>query len=157
MKRTVSPKLAGYVALVAGGLLAALALRRPGLVGLAAPLALWLAVGLVTAREPELELAATADRDRAVEGEEVEVAVRVAATTRVERVELWLRLHPNLEPTGGGATCGCYVWRRERRRWCGSGYGVAAGAPTDWGRSTSAATTASACWPSTRHWWRRCR
>jgi len=42
-----------------------------------------------------------ADRDRAVEGEEVEVAVRVAAATTVERLELWLRDHPNLEPVAG--------------------------------------------------------
>jgi uncharacterized protein (DUF58 family) len=100
MRRTVSPKLAGYVALVAGGLLGGLALRRPGLVGLVAPFALWLAVGLATVREPEPEVSATADRDRAVEGEEVEVAVRVAAATTIERLELWLRVHPNLEPVG---------------------------------------------------------
>ncbi len=101
MARTFSPKLAAYVVLVAGALLAALVLRRPGLVGLAAPFALWLAVGLATAREPELEVSAAADRDRAVKGEEVEVAVRVAATTMVERLELWVRARPNLEPVAG--------------------------------------------------------
>jgi uncharacterized protein (DUF58 family) len=101
MQRTVSPKLALYVTLVAGFLLAGLALRRPGLIGLAAPFALWLVVGLVSAREPALEAAVTADRDRAVEGEEVEVAVRLAAATTVERLELWLRTHPNLDPVDG--------------------------------------------------------
>jgi uncharacterized protein (DUF58 family) len=100
MTRTVSPKLSGYVGLVAGGLLAALALRRPGLVGLAAPFALWLALGLITVREPQVEVSVEANRDRAVEGEEVEVAVRVTAATAVERLELWLRVHPNLEPLG---------------------------------------------------------
>jgi uncharacterized protein (DUF58 family) len=101
MKRTVSLKLAMYVALVAGFLLAGLALRRPGLIGLAAPFALWLVVSLVTVREPELEISLVADRDRAVEGEVVEVAVRLTAATTVERLELWLRVHPNLEPVEG--------------------------------------------------------
>jgi uncharacterized protein (DUF58 family) len=104
MRRSVSPKLAVYVALAAGDLLAGLALRRPGLVGLAAPFALWLALGLATAAEPEVEVSVAADRDRAVEGEEVEVAVRLAAATTVERLELWLRVHPNLDPVGGASS-----------------------------------------------------
>ncbi|HZD73965.1 MAG TPA: DUF58 domain-containing protein, partial [Actinomycetota bacterium] len=98
MTRTVSPKLTAYVTVGAGLLLAGLALRQPGLVGLAAPFALWLAVGLATAREPGMEVSATLDRDRATEGEQVELAVRLAAATTVERLELWPRLHPNLQP-----------------------------------------------------------
>ena len=98
MKRTVSSRLATYVGLVAGGLLAGLAFRQPGLVGLAAPFALWLAVGVATAREPEVEVSATLDKDRATEGEEVELAVRLAATTAVERLEVWPRVHPDLQP-----------------------------------------------------------
>ena len=97
-RRTVSPKLAGYAALAAAGPLAGLALGRPGLVGLAVPFALWLVVGLAAASEPELDLEVAADRERVIEGEEVEVTVRVATATGVERLELWLRAHPGLEP-----------------------------------------------------------
>ena len=101
MTRTVSPKLAGYVALVVGGLMGALLFRQPALVGLAAPFALWLAVGLATAGEPALEVSATLDRDRATEGDRVELTVRLAAATPVEWVEVWPRAHPNLEPVDG--------------------------------------------------------
>jgi uncharacterized protein (DUF58 family) len=73
-------------------------------VGLAAPFVLWLAVGLATVREPEVEVSTGADRDRAVEGEEVEVAVRLATPATVARLELWLRAHPNLDPVDGTGT-----------------------------------------------------
>ena len=50
--RTASPRLLGYAALAAVGLVAALALRRPELAIVAAPFALLLAIGTRVAREP---------------------------------------------------------------------------------------------------------
>ena len=50
--RTGSPRIVGYAALAALGLIGGLALRRPELAVVAAPFALILAIGLRSAREP---------------------------------------------------------------------------------------------------------
>jgi uncharacterized protein (DUF58 family) len=87
-RRRPSPKLTGYTGLAATALLAGLALRRPELVALGAPLALLLAVGLALAREPEVRLEVALDRDRAVEGDEATMTFTLHAAAAVARLEL---------------------------------------------------------------------
>jgi uncharacterized protein (DUF58 family) len=92
-----TPKLATYAALGALGLAAALVLGRPEAVGLAAPFLLVLAVGLPLARAPHLRAWVERDRERVLEGEEIDVAVEVETDAPVERLELLLVLPRGLE------------------------------------------------------------
>jgi uncharacterized protein (DUF58 family) len=97
MSRRPSPRLGAYAGLCALGLLAALVLGRAELVALVAPFSLLLAVGLVLAREPELSVRTELDRDRALEGEDVTMTVRLDSERAVERLEVLLALPAGLE------------------------------------------------------------
>jgi uncharacterized protein (DUF58 family) len=90
--RRASPRLGAYAGLSALGLVAALVLRLPELVVLAAPFALLLAVGLALAQEPRLDLDFSLDRERALEEEEVQAELRIVAGTSVERLEALVAL-----------------------------------------------------------------
>ena len=94
MTRAATPKLAGYAALAALGLLGALATRRPELVVLAAPFALATSVGLLLARRPELDADVALADDRILEGDELDLHVSLRARVGAERVELLLELPP---------------------------------------------------------------
>jgi uncharacterized protein (DUF58 family) len=83
-----TPKLAAYLGLTAAALFAALLLRRPELGVVAAPFALSLALGLMTAVPPRIDATLTLDRDRAVQGEEVQAELRLRSVTTVERLEV---------------------------------------------------------------------
>ena len=72
MTRAGNPRLVGYVALAALGLLGALALRRPELAVVAAPFALVVALGS-RARDPRVEVAFTMDAERTLEGADEDV------------------------------------------------------------------------------------
>jgi uncharacterized protein (DUF58 family) len=98
---TVSSRLSVYLGLGGAGLLAALLLSRPEPVILAAPLLLTAAVGLALARPPALEVAVRLDRERALEGEEVELKVEVRALRRLARLELEMRLPAGLTERPG--------------------------------------------------------
>jgi uncharacterized protein (DUF58 family) len=93
LTRTATPKLGAYAGLAALGLLAALATGLPELVAVAAPFALFSALGLLLVREPQLDAAVLVDRDRVLEGDEVSVEVELDATIGAERLELVLE-HP---------------------------------------------------------------
>jgi uncharacterized protein (DUF58 family) len=93
--RRISPKLAGYVALAALGLLGSLALERPEPVVLATPFALIAGVGLALAREPRVRVELRLSRDRLLEGEECEVVVRLRSE-HAERLALELLLPDGL-------------------------------------------------------------
>jgi uncharacterized protein (DUF58 family) len=97
MTRRASPRLGAYAGLAALGLLAALVLGLPELVVLAAPFALLLAAGLALGRPPQLELDASFERERALEGEELAATVTVSSESAVERVEVLLVLPFGLE------------------------------------------------------------
>src|SRR5262249_36932672 len=97
MTRTASPKLCAYAGLSALGLLAALVLGRPELAVLATPFALLLFVGLASAREPDLDVVFELDRDRAIEGDELELALEIRAHSHIERLELHIRLPDTFE------------------------------------------------------------
>jgi len=86
--RRASPKLTAYTGLAATALLAGLALGRPELAALGAPLVLLVVAGLAMAREPRVELDVALDRERAVEGDEVVVTLTLRSATPVARLEL---------------------------------------------------------------------
>ena len=97
MTRAAGPRLEGYTLLAAAGLVAALALRRPELAAVSAPLVLLLALGVTLARDPharaELELAS----ERTLEGNTVAVELHVEAERAVDRLEVLLDLPPDVE------------------------------------------------------------
>jgi uncharacterized protein (DUF58 family) len=101
MRRAASPRLEGYAVVVAVGLVAALALRRPELAVLAAPFALVLALGLRTAREPRIHTSLALDTDRVVEGVPFAASLEVHARTGVDRLELLLALPDGIEVVDG--------------------------------------------------------
>jgi uncharacterized protein (DUF58 family) len=92
VRRSATPKLGAYAGLAAFGLLAALATRRPELVAVAAPFALVVAVGLVLARPPRIGADVSLSAERALEGDEIDVRLDVAADVGAERTELLLEL-----------------------------------------------------------------
>jgi uncharacterized protein (DUF58 family) len=98
--RRPTPKLGAYTGVAALALLAALALGRPELAAAAAPLAVLVVAGLAGARDPDLEVEVTVDRDRAIVGDQVTVAVDLRAGTAVERLELLLVVPAGLQGSG---------------------------------------------------------
>src|SRR2546422_3270707 len=97
MRRSASPKLGAYAGLAALGLLAALALRLPELVLLAAPFALVAAVGALQVRAPRLEVEVELDRERALEGDLLDVSIRLRPSDGIEQIDVLLELPPGLE------------------------------------------------------------
>ena len=101
MTRAASPRVAAYSVLTAAALLAALAVRRPELVVVAAPFALALALGLRLPREPRLGFTLTVERERALERDELLVEIDVSTDVAVERLELLLVVPEGLEVAAG--------------------------------------------------------
>jgi uncharacterized protein (DUF58 family) len=99
--RAFAPKLSAYAGLAALGLVAALATRLPELVVLAAPFAVLPVVGLLTAKPPRVATTAALDRERAIEGEEIEVALTLSADRGVQRLDVLLELPKLLTLVGG--------------------------------------------------------
>jgi uncharacterized protein (DUF58 family) len=89
-------RLPAYLALGGGGLLAAVLVGRPEPAVVVAPMLLMAALGLARARPPQLEVQVRLERERAVEGEEVELVVQVSARQAVSRLEVELQLPPGL-------------------------------------------------------------
>jgi uncharacterized protein (DUF58 family) len=102
--RIYAPKLAAYAGIAAVGLVGALAARLPELVALAAPFVLLPAISLLLARPPLVDLDVALGRERALEGEELEVTVALQAIRGAERLEVllalprWLRLVEGDDP-----------------------------------------------------------
>jgi uncharacterized protein (DUF58 family) len=96
--RGATAKLAGYTGFAALALFLGLALRLPELIAVGAPFALVVALGLLVERRPAVSATVKPDRLRALEGEEIELAVDVRATTPVE---LYLQLPRDLELVDG--------------------------------------------------------
>ena len=97
MTRLALPKLRVYAALAGVLLVAAVALGRPELVAIAAPFAVFLAVGLARLRPTAVTVQAELDTARAVEDDEVELVLRLKAETPLERLELTAVLPRGLE------------------------------------------------------------
>jgi uncharacterized protein (DUF58 family) len=101
MKRSASPKLGAYAGLAALGLLAALALRLPELVLFAAPFALVAAVGALQVRAPRIGVEVELDRERTLEGDLLDVSIRIEPGDGAERMDVLLELPPGLEVEAG--------------------------------------------------------
>jgi uncharacterized protein (DUF58 family) len=101
MTRSPTPKVAAYAGLAAVGLLAALALRLPELVLLAAPFALVAAVSAFQVRAPRIDAVVELDRERALEGELLDVCIQFRPGDGVERLDLLLVLPAGLEVEEG--------------------------------------------------------
>jgi uncharacterized protein (DUF58 family) len=98
--RTGNPRLVGYAALAALGLVGALALRRPELAIVAAPFAVALALG-TRARDPGVGVVFAMGTERTLEGDDVDVRVIVRAEQAVDRLELLLDLPSRMEVVDG--------------------------------------------------------
>ena len=101
MTRAASPKLGAYAGLAALGLLAALVLGLPELVLLAAPFALVVAVGALQVRLPSIDVDIELDRERALEGELLDVWLRFGPGYGAERIDVLLELPSGLEVEEG--------------------------------------------------------
>ncbi len=77
MKRAISPRTTGLLALPAAGVIGALASGRPELAALAVPFLVFAGVGLLLAAEPRLAAEVELERTRLLEGETVAATVRV--------------------------------------------------------------------------------
>jgi uncharacterized protein (DUF58 family) len=101
VRRSRSPRLAGYAVVAAIGFLAALALRRPELAIIAAPFAIVLAAGTALARDPGIEVDFELETDRTVEQAEVGAEIAVRTRGAVDRLELFLDMPLGAEVVGG--------------------------------------------------------
>jgi uncharacterized protein (DUF58 family) len=110
-----TPKLAGYAALAALGLLASLVLSRPELVALVAPFLLALGAGLALATTPRLTIGATVDDERVLEGDETTIRVVLEAASPVDRVDVYLQLPEGVVATGGTNPVSLRLRAGERR------------------------------------------
>jgi uncharacterized protein (DUF58 family) len=115
MTRTLSTKLAAYAGLAALGLLAALATRLPELVALAAPFALLPAVSLLSTRLARVGVGVQLERDRTLEGEELEVVVTLDAARGSGRLEVLLEVPRGLGVIGGDQPLAFRLADGERR------------------------------------------
>ncbi len=115
MTRYSAPKLAGYAALSAVGLLAALAFAQPELVALTAPFLLAVAAGLALATAPRLSARIELDHDRALEGEDVEARIVVESATAVDRLELYMDLPDGVDLVDGKNPVALRLAAGERR------------------------------------------
>ncbi|MGN6170394.1 MAG: DUF58 domain-containing protein [Solirubrobacteraceae bacterium] len=100
MKATPTRKLQVYVAAAAVGSIAGLALGLPQLVALTAPFAVYAAIGLALTRKPQLSIAATVARRRAMEDEPVAATVTLTASSAVEGLQLELATGAGVDVAG---------------------------------------------------------
>ena len=102
--------------LTALGLLAALVLGRAELAVLAAPFGVMLALGVAIAREPDIRVTLELDRERALEDEEVTLAVELYARDPAARLEVLVDVPRLLEPVEGRNPVAIRLEREEERR-----------------------------------------
>ena len=115
MTRTASPRLLGYASLSAVGLVAALALRRPELAVVAAPFALFLAIGTRAAHEPRISVELELANERALEGTEVGAVVNLETDRAIDRLEVVLRLPRAVDVVDGSQAHALRLRAGERR------------------------------------------
>ena len=114
MTRSADARLGAYAALAAAAFVAALALRRPELAVLAAPFALLVALG-VRMPAPALRAWVDIDRERALEGDELDAIVTVRADAAVDRLEVGLTLPDGLALAGGSNPIAIHLGAGEER------------------------------------------
>src|ERR1700694_4678985 len=138
----VSGRLRVYLWIGAVAVVAELLVRRPEPLIVGAPFILAVSIGLALARPPRLEVAVRLDRDRAVEGEEVELEVWVTSVGAIARLEIELGLPRGLaaspsEDGPSGLRAGATRTFR-RRLQCRRGGGRPVGGGAWWERCASA-------------------
>jgi uncharacterized protein (DUF58 family) len=101
VRRLRVSKPAGYLALSAFGLLAAVALGLPELAAVTAPFALLAALGAALAREPAVDASLSLSAERALEGDEVDVVLDLRPETPVERLEVLVTVPDGLTLVDG--------------------------------------------------------
>ncbi len=106
MKLTASPKLGGYAALGAMGLVVALALDYPEAAALGLPFILAVLAGLAVVERPQLQASVEVDRERLLEGDDVRVTVRLISTTDVPWLQVAWPASRGLSATGRGDVLG---------------------------------------------------
>lgn len=101
MTRFVTPRLSAYAALATVAFLGGLLFSRTELVALGVPFLVALAAGLLTAREPEVTIELELMRERALEGDCLDLRLHLLATRATGRLDLELRLPRGLELEAG--------------------------------------------------------
>jgi uncharacterized protein (DUF58 family) len=96
MTRAATPRLGAYAGLAAFGLLAALVFGRPEVVALAAPFAMIVVGRLLLDASPEIDVRLDLPRDRALEGDDVELELTLTSERTVTELELNLELPQGL-------------------------------------------------------------
>src|SRR5215218_10615090 len=114
MPRLASPKLAAYAGLVGASMLAALALRRPELVAIAAAFVLPLALSLAFDRPPRVRIDGELALERALQGDVVALTLDVEGDP-VERLELAIEIPYGIEVVEGSARLAIRLAREESR------------------------------------------
>ena len=110
-----SPKLALYATLAAAFFIAALALGRPELAGLGAPFALVLILGLSLPPPPKVAASVHLNRERVLEGDEIEAELSLTASSDCE-AQLALVLPSGIEPLEGPTSFALKLERDRPRR-----------------------------------------
>ena len=100
MTRAADPRLGAYAALAAACFVAALALRRPELAIVAAPFVVLVALG-VRVGPPGVRAWFELDRERALEGDELDATLTVRAPAGASRLEVGVVLPAGLELVDG--------------------------------------------------------
>ncbi|HEX3202369.1 MAG TPA: DUF58 domain-containing protein [Actinomycetes bacterium] len=103
MTRRPSARIAAYVGVAALALLAGLALGRPELAAVAAPLAVLVVAGLAGVRDPELAAEVTVDRERALVDDQVTLELTLRPADPVERLEVLVVVPPGMAGPDGAA------------------------------------------------------
>jgi uncharacterized protein (DUF58 family) len=116
MTRSAAPKLGAYCGLAGLGLLTALVLGRPLLVALAAPLALVVAAGLILGNDPGLRTRVRLDRDRVLEGDELELEVELEAERGLHRLDVLVSVPEGLTVEDGSNPVSIWLASQERRK-----------------------------------------
>jgi len=101
--RRGSPRLIGFAAIAAVGLLGALALYRAELAIVSTPFALVLVLGIRLARDPAVVAELTLGAERTLEGSETEASLTIRAAHDVDRVDVVLELPADVEVADGAA------------------------------------------------------
>ena len=115
MTRTLSPKLVAYVCLAGVGFVASLALRLQELVVLAAPFALLPAVSLLLARTPRIDVAVELERERALEGDELEVRTALRSERGAAELDVLLELPRGIAVADGDDPVAIAIGDDDRR------------------------------------------
>ncbi|HEY4228470.1 MAG TPA: DUF58 domain-containing protein [Candidatus Limnocylindrales bacterium] len=115
MTRRASPRLRAYLVLGAGGLILGAFIGRPEPVLLVAPLLIAAILALVVVRDPDVSIEMALPSDRVLEGEAIELDVRISSPGVVRWLELAIALPSGLESPRGRSVHGLRVDRGEER------------------------------------------